>query len=164
MSTADPKNTKHAKYQAILLAVAFLTIPITVGIILHSHASIRGVNVSMISLGYTIGAFALIANFWLAYTLGDRLTLNFLLGIFGLALGWVLGMLLSPYINEQAKFSDYGKALSTFISGYGLARLGTVIDSYIKTGIEDKILGRILIFSNSFVLMLLFVFVARMYI
>lgn len=51
----------------------------------------------------------------------------------GAALGWLLGILASPYgPNEKRQFSELTKAISLFVSGYGLAKIGGLVDALIS--------------------------------
>ena len=49
--------------------------------------------------------------------------LNLSLLIFGATLGWLVGILISPYSEgEEKMFATYAGAISAFISGYFIAK------------------------------------------
>ena len=53
---------------------------------------------------------------------------TFIIGISGVAIGSLLGLLVSPYSEvEEVRFSALAKALGVFFSGYALAKLDPLI-------------------------------------
>jgi hypothetical protein len=81
-------------------------------------------------------AIILMTLVWGACVLGaspeDR-ALNFAFIAVGGALGWLLGMLASPYDpSEKKQFSELTKTISLFISGYALAKTGRLIDALVS--------------------------------
>jgi xanthosine utilization system XapX-like protein len=59
--------------------------------------------------------------------------LNLVILIAGGLVGWVVGMLITPISpKEQAVFSETGKALSTFVTGYLVAKIDRIFDIAMK--------------------------------
>ena len=119
--------------------------------------------------GYAFGLAILVVELVLASVLDwrdwTRLTLNYLCIFFGGSLGWIVGIILSPKsANEVSSFREYGKAISTFLSGYGIAKLDFVFEQ-IKQGHHPSMGDwcRGLFFGCTLLLGMLFVFVARQY-
>ena len=89
--------------------------------------------------------------------------LNLLLIIFGGALGWFVGILISPHDDDQrVEFKKYLGALSAFLSGV----IFTKIDYAVKADpsallTNGTFVGRVLIFGSAFLLFVLFVYVGR---
>src|SRR6267378_4193811 len=54
--------------------------------------------------------------------------LTFVIGLLGTSLGWLAGLLASPYNDEELKrFAKYAGVVSTFLSGYVAGKLDPVI-------------------------------------
>ena len=106
---------------------------------------------------------------YLSYAIGDDFkasSLNVLIVVLGLALGWLLGMLLSPYSDtEEKKFTEYAKAFGVFASGYLVGKVDKVIEALFQPDfILDSIHGfRVMSFLAALVISLVFTFVFRRY-
>src|ERR1700756_790856 len=115
-----------------------------------------------IEIGTAIGILAIGGLLWIAAKADAPVTLNFLLVIFGGATGWALGILLTPANpQEKAMFSEFGKALSAFFSGYVVAKLGPAWD---KITWDTTFFVRVLLFLGSFSVFVLLLFVVRYYV
>jgi hypothetical protein len=105
-------------------------------------------------IGYALGLLALCGMVWGA--LGQSAPrINVLVLISGALIGWVVGMLMTPVTgNEQAHFPEYGKALSTFVTGYLVAKLDRLFESVVgtPTNINEVLIARLLLFISSFAL------------
>ena len=81
---------------------------------------------TIITSNFYVFAFAIFV-FWLAYRLGqDTKTyiINWLVCLLGALIGWILGILASPYdTNESQKFLTIGQSISVFLSGYVISKL-----------------------------------------
>ena len=54
---------------------------------------------------------------------------SFLVGLAGMAVGHILGFFASPYNQgEKAAFSEYGKAIGAFVSGFLLSKLDKLLE------------------------------------
>jgi hypothetical protein len=121
-------------------------------------------------IGYGLALFAAAAIVWAAWGLGEGTSprrLNLLLAIAGGLIGWVVGILITPLSpGEQTQFSDYGKALSTFVTGYLVAKLDRLFDISIKetASVNEVFLARIMIFASAFALGALSTYVWRAYV
>ena len=93
--------------------------------------------------------------------------LNLVILIAGALIGWVVGMLITPVSpKEQAVFSDAGKALSTFVAGYLVAKIDRLFDIAMKQNdnANGLFVGRLLMFVSMFALGVLATFVWRSYV
>jgi len=93
--------------------------------------------------------------------------LNLVILIAGGLIGWVVGMLITPVSpKEQAVFSDAGKALSTFVTGYLVAKIDRIFDIATKQdeNVNGLFVGRLLMFVSMFALGVLATFVWRSYV
>lgn len=91
---------------------------------------------------------------------------TYLAGLVGALTGWVTGIFLSPYSQGEARqFSDYGKALSAFISGYLLSKCDRFLDNVdVNAPLGPKLLQyRILYFFACFFLAMIIAFLLRKY-
>jgi len=92
--------------------------------------------------------------------------LHVLLCLFGGALGWVIGIAISPLdAGEKKQFSDWVKAITALISGYVVAKLDTILQSAwsAAAGDHELLVARLLLFGTCFLLTALFTFVGRRY-
>jgi hypothetical protein len=116
-------------------------------------------------IGYGLGALALIIMLVACFYAADSGWIHVLLLVFGMLLGWVVGILITPQsAEEKTQFSAYGAAISTFLSGYVVAKIDKLFESGAEKGLlTDAMLVRCLIFGSAFLLGLLCTFVGRMY-
>ena len=82
-----------------------------------------------LKLAYSFGTYAILI--WIGYLFSANTTefaYTFLVGLGGAAVGNVLGLLASPYNRgERTSFSDYAKALATFVTGFLLSKLDKLL-------------------------------------
>jgi hypothetical protein len=93
--------------------------------------------------------------------------LNLVILIAGGLVGWIVGMLITPVSpKEQAVFSDAGKALSAFVTGYLVAKIDRIFDVAMKQdgNVNGLFVGRLLMFISMFALGVLATFVWRSYV
>ena len=93
--------------------------------------------------------------------------LNLVILISGGLVGWVVGMLITPVSpKDQAVFSETGKALSTFVMGYLVAKIDRIFDVAMKKdeNVNALFVGRLLMFVSMFALGILATFVWRSYV
>jgi len=119
-----------------------------------------------VAIGYALGLVALATLIAACFKVGSASWINILLLIFGGLLGWICGILTTPLdATEQSQFSTYAAAISTFLSGFVVAKL----DRLFQTALDEKAIvttaavGSGLIFGSAFLLGALFTFVGRKY-
>jgi hypothetical protein len=129
-------------------------------------------NKAGIRTGYVLGGIAWLVCFVAAWQLAafgpagpSEATgwLNILVCLFGSIVGWWLGILLSPDPTERGKFSTVLKTLSTFVSGFALAKIDVLFQGAVaKNMTTDPIfIGRILFFTTTALICAQFTYVAR---
>jgi hypothetical protein len=121
-----------------------------------------------LGLGAVVGVLAVLGLLLIAAKTDPPVTLNLVLVIAGGTLGWTLGILVSPYAPESHTFSEYGKGITTFLSGFGLASVSRIVEYGLNTAQQGKVPGtvlltRTLLFVGSFFLFVVFLFVVRSY-
>ena len=114
--------------------------------------------------GYVLGAAAYVGCFAVAVQLEDR-WFNLVLCLFGGILGWCVGMFISPLSpDERLEFSELGKAISVFVSGFLIAKLEPLFSGITAKDVLTIATGtRWLLFGTTFCLGLQFTFVGRRY-
>jgi hypothetical protein len=118
-------------------------------------------------IGYALGALAALALLWASFEFASADSrLNVVLLISGGLIGWVIGMLMTPWPGEKEQFSVYGTAIATFVGGYLVAKLDKVFElSFRERGdVDAAFIGRLLLFVSGLALGLLFTFVWRAYV
>lgn len=122
---------------------------------------------TVLIMGYYIGGLALVGDFFCAWHLappGVSAVPDYLLLICGGAAGWFVGVLLSPYAKEKPQFKEWGAAITTFLSGYVLAKFGDQFATIVLAGkLKRIVVGEALVFVNAFLICMLIVFVTRKY-
>jgi hypothetical protein len=76
------------------------------------------------------------ALIWFArhYSEGANFSILILSGLLGAALGWITGILVSPYNkDEKSSFGGVAKLVYGFLSGYALSKLDLVLTENLKT-------------------------------
>jgi hypothetical protein len=84
----------------------------------------------------------------------------------GVSIGWILGIVLSPYTQgEKTKFDSYVKAVAAFLSGYVVAHLNGLIEHMMKPEFfgDSTRLFQVLLFLAAFSSSLVVVYVSRHY-
>lgn len=67
-----------------------------------------------------------------SYENGTHFNLCLLSGVLGAALGWTVGIIISPYsITEREAFASIGKLVYGFLSGYAFSKIDPIIGSLI---------------------------------
>lgn len=88
----------------------------------------------------------------------------------GALLGWLMGVLLSPYKQEKELFEGYGKSIAAFITGFLVSKVDRIFELFMtKSGESGPALlqeanWRPLVFGfSSLLLVLLYTFTCRHY-
>jgi putative flippase GtrA len=117
-------------------------------------------------LGYLLGIPWLLGLFWAAHAMGGSLPLNVLILLGSGLAGWILGVLVTPLPHEATRFSEYGKTITAFVSGFLLSKFERLFDLAItqKSDVSDIFVSRILLAAASSMLGILFTFVWRSYV
>jgi threonine/homoserine/homoserine lactone efflux protein len=93
---------------------------------------------------------------------------TFVIGICGAALGWLVGLLASPYTkDEESRFTAMSKAISVFFSGYAVAKLEPIVGwltSPDRLASNHLLVARILVFVAVFSTAIIQMYVYRIYI
>ncbi|UWU68222.1 hypothetical protein [Bradyrhizobium sp. NC92] len=101
-------------------------------------------------------AFAALAVIFVtASRQGASAPLSIQIIVAGGLIGWVVGILMTPQSpGEKSNFSDYGTAISTFVTGYLVAKIDRIFDLSIKdrADINELLIGRVLMFVSAFIL------------
>lgn len=106
-------------------------------------------------IGYALAFLALAGIVWGAFKAGNSPPINILVAVTGGLIGWIVGMLMTPVTGmEQIRFPEYGTALSTFVTGYLVAKIDRLFELAVnkETGITDELIGRLLMFASAFAL------------
>lgn len=93
-------------------------------------------------------------------------TLNAMIVLLGLSFGWLFGILLSPYSDdEKNRFSEYAKAFGVFASGYLVGKTDKVVEELFKPDfLLDSLHGfRVMAFVSAFLISMIATFVFRRY-
>jgi uncharacterized membrane protein (DUF485 family) len=119
-----------------------------------------------VQIGYAMGAVTLVTLVAASFNIGTAYWLNILLLLFGGLLGWVTGILATPLDpNEKSQFSAYAAAISTFLTGFVVAKLDKLFELTIQQQVLSQVaFGQALIFGTAFLLGALFTFIGRRYV
>jgi hypothetical protein len=119
------------------------------------------------ALGYGLAAIAGAVLVWIALGIGTSFRINILILLTSGVIGWIVGILITPTTrNERTQFSEYGKALSTFVTGFLLAKVDKVFELTVtKAGdVNEVLLGQLMLSASAFALGILLTFIWRKYI
>ena len=118
-------------------------------------------NIAVFILGFIL--------FYLVFSIGESkkdFNINLLVSCIGSILGWVTGVLISPYgADEERQFSNYTKIISAFISGYLVSKIDRIFEDIIKNDLylQYLFLCRVFLFVSFFFLSILLVYMNRRY-
>jgi len=122
--------------------------------------------ISSTTAGVVIGGTMVV----LSFCIGDNQTavvLNLAILCLGFSVGWVIGILISPYDTEESKrFSIYSKAVGVFASGYLVGKIDKLIEHvFDPTFVLDSVRGfRIIAFLSAVIVAMLVTFIYRWYV
>ena len=94
------------------------------------------------------------------------IAMNFTVALFGACVGWLLGILLSPYnAAERTMFAQYASAVSAFVSGYVLSKVDKTLTHVLTPeALSRPLVGfRIMIFASAILLGIVFTATVRAY-
>jgi hypothetical protein len=118
-------------------------------------------------ISYSLSAIVLAVLGWACLSIGSSPQFNVLILLSGGIIGWILGILISPNSpKEELKFSEFGKAIGAFLTGFLAAKIERIFELVIQkpSDVSDIFVGRSLVFVVSFGLGILFTFIWRTYI
>lgn len=118
-------------------------------------------------IGYFLGLIAAGFLFWSCFSIGNSPQLNVLFLFCGGLIGWILGILITPISDtERSRFSEFGKAIATFLTGFLLAKIERIFELAVKdkSDVSDVFIGRSLLLVVSLALGILFTFIWRSYV
>lgn len=85
-----------------------------------------------IALALLLVLFAGLLWFAFTYQKGTMSAVLVLSGIIGVAFGWIIGIVASPYTaGEKSAFSEFAKLIYGFVSGYVLSKLDPLISKFL---------------------------------
>ena len=105
----------------------------------------------------------------LSFCIGENMTvvvLNLAVLTLGFSVGWVIGILISPYDTEESKrFSVLTKAVGVFASGYLVGKIDKLVERLFNPDfVLDSIHGfRIIAFLTAAIVAMLVTFIYRWY-
>jgi len=125
------------------------------------------------SIGGILGGWILIlcvfvSSLWLHRT-GDwrGYSITALVGLSGIAVGWLVGLLASPYDrSEKTRFAKYSEVISAFLGGYVLSKIDPTLSLILSNDnlIRNPIYGaRVLVFVTCLITAAITMYVYRLY-
>lgn len=119
-----------------------------------------------------VGSFVfavLISGILVCVLIHLRDLLAWLFSAFGLASGWAVGILASPYQSEQQRFKEYAKLAAAFVTGWAVTKIDRLFElSFDLTRgplILNPVVGsRVLLGFSCFFLAATATYVARKYV
>jgi hypothetical protein len=121
--------------------------------------------------GLLISATIIILSFYVSEDKNGNfakivLVLNLAILALGFSVGWVIGIMISPYDNkETARFSALSKAVGVFASGYLVGKIDKLVEKILNPDfILDSVHGfRAISFITAVIVAMLITFVYRWY-
>ncbi len=92
--------------------------------------------------------------------------LNEMIVLLGLAFGWLFGILLSPYSDdEKTKFTEYAQTFGVFTSGYLVSKIDKVVEQLFDPSflLESMHGFRVMAFISAFLISMIATFIFRRY-
>ncbi len=123
-------------------------------------------KLNIISINFTAIFFGSILFTCLFKIAPERVWLNMLISLLGGLIGWVLGNAGSPISkDEKENFSELGKLIATFFSGYLVSKLDRFIEGVLfkSNQIDENSWVSACFFSSALILASVTVFLNRTY-
>lgn len=96
-----------------------------------------------------------------------QFAMTVLVGAFGVAVGWLIGFLASPYgAVEENRFSRYAATVSAFLSGYALSKIEPTLTFILADGklLTQQLYGvRVMVFLICLITAAITMYVFRIY-
>ncbi|BAY21508.1 hypothetical protein NIES2100_12620 [Calothrix sp. NIES-2100] len=124
--------------------------------------------VALLATAIGLGLLMIMAFTWPTDLLVERYIL-FLNGLFGSGIGWLIGILISPYSNnEKSSFKTYITAAQGFITGFLVSKIDKVFELVIQdltnnAAAQQTILVRVSFFVTSGTFVAIFTYITRNY-
>jgi hypothetical protein len=118
-------------------------------------------------IGYVLCGLVFFGLGWICFSSNGTPQLNILFLFLGSSIGWILGILITPKSeSETVRFSEYSKIISSFTTGFLLAKLEKIFEILVKeqSDLSDVFVVRSIVLVVSFVLGLLCTFIWRSYV
>ena len=121
-------------------------------------------------IGSTLAASLLsvviiVCSFYIGAGANEK-ALNLTILVSGYALGWVIGILATPYgPSEEDRFSGYKQAISAFVGGYIISKIdNTLVNALSWENLHNTLAAfRLFSFVGAFTISLIITFVYRRY-
>lgn len=124
-------------------------------------------NDTKILIGYGIGGLVSLSTIACAFVGGESWPLQVTLCFLGGAVGWTVGIVLSPLDEEEGtRFGSMSKAFVALFSGFTIAKLEEPIVQGVRVALEQDghlYSFRICLFMTLFVIGFLFTLISRLY-
>jgi hypothetical protein len=96
-----------------------------------------------------------------------QFAMTVLVGALGVAVGWLIGLLASPYgADEEKRFSRYAATVSAFLSGYALSKIEPTLTFILADGklVTQQLYGvRVMVFLICLIAASITMYVFRIY-
>lgn len=129
---------------------------------IYDNYKLVGSSVSALLL---VGALATLSVVYPTDKTG--ISFSLLIVVLGLAIGWLLGIVVSPYTKEEKEsFTEYAKALGLFVSGYLVGKIDKAVEAIFNPTflIDNPANGfRLMAFVAAVIVAVVITFVFRMY-
>ena len=115
---------------------------------------------------FIVLALTLLFSAYFLFESAQERAVTVVVGVLGGALGWVLGILSSPYDKqERNQFSEYAKIVYGFLTGYLVSKADRLFELALADRLfsTDAFVFRVLYFLAAFFLAFLIAFVGRRY-
>lgn len=127
-------------------------------------------GITKLSAATTIAVLFGLSLIYLSFTTStvvESSTLNVLVAITGMMLGWVIGVVITPYsTNEKSRFAVYARAFSVFLSGYLVGKIDAGVTALFNPDLWANhafLAFRVLLFVSSLLVGILIAFMYRQY-
>lgn len=123
-------------------------------------------DVFKIGASYLVGSVALAFCLFTAWRYNGGSYVQVLICILGGVLGWIAGLAVTPSSADEKKtFTEYGKVIATFLSGFGLAQLKGFLDwLQVPEQATDDLIVKSLLFVCCFFIVGLFTYISRLHV
>jgi hypothetical protein len=121
------------------------------------------------TIGFGLAFIAFLVLWWTAAEKenADAARVRRLFLLFGAILGWIVGILITPEKAQQDAFAAYGTAITTFVTGFLVAKIDRVFEAKMQNSasfVNEEFILRTLLGGAAFGLGVLCTFIWRSYV
>lgn len=111
----------------------------------------------------SLGIIVVVATVRVSWSDGREIWASLVVLALATALGWLVGLAVSPYVGEQQQFTEYAKAVGAGLGGFLLGKVDGLVTQIMKSEVTPALIVRYTGSLAVFIVSILVVYYFRKY-